>query len=133
MSTKVYGYIRGVEDEEIFDKKILWLQKYGVENIIIDQNNDESGYWELITSILREGDTLVLPSLFPFVVKGDAKEKLSQIREMGVKIKLLESQSLESAIPDNLEFLQDLVEAFRIERHSTMSEEEISEMMKKQG
>lgn len=92
MANKTFGYARVSTTEQNLDRQIDALHKQGIEdrNIVKDKasgkNLDRTGYQALKTTMLREGDTLLIKSLDRLSrTKKDIKQELEYFKSNHIR------------------------------------------------
>ena len=131
MENRVYGYARVSSREQNTDRQIEALTKFGVpeQNIIIDKasgkDTEREGYQYLKRQILRCGDTLVIKELDRLSrSKTDIKRELESLKEMGVRVKILDLQTTLTDFPPEQLWVQEMVTAILIEVLGSIAENE---------
>ena len=82
MSNKKFGYARVSTAEQNEDRQVLELLEYGIEerDIYVDKQSGRSfertNYMSLRNSILRNGDILVVKSMFLLMIWISLRQKL---------------------------------------------------------
>lgn len=105
MENIIYGYARVSTKDQNPDRQIKSLMDYGIDerNIITDTctgvNFRRNGYKALSKVLLKEGDTLVIPSIDRLGRNKKATEKAyNNLVDKGVKIIFLEDSELNSDV-----------------------------------
>ena len=131
MENRVYGYARVSSREQNTDRQIEALTKFGVpeQNIIIDKasgkDTEREGYQYLKRQILRCGDTLVIKELDRLSrSKTDIKRELESLKEMGVRVKILDLPTTLTDFPPEQLWVQDMINSILIEVLGSIAEAE---------
>lgn len=126
-----YGYARVSSMEQNLDRQILALQKYvAPENIVVDKqsgkNLDRPGYSALKGLFgLRPGDSLYIVSLDRLSrSKEDIKSELAWFKEHKVRLMILDLPSSLVQVPENQEWIIEMIQNILIEVLSSMAEQE---------
>lgn len=126
-----YGYARVSSMEQNLDRQILALQKYvAPENIVVDKqsgkNLDRPGYNALKGLFgLRPGDSLYIVSLDRLSrSKEDIKKELAWFKEHKVRLMILDLPSSLVQVPENQEWIIEMIQNILIEVLSSMAEQE---------
>jgi len=97
MEKRTYYYARVSTKEQNLDRQLVAFRKLGAteRDIVTDKesgkNLDRSGYQALKTTMLRQGDTLVIKSLDRLSRnKGDIKAELQYFKEHGIRVKIID-------------------------------------------
>ena len=125
------GYARVSSSEQNLDRQIEELRKYVPEqNIITDKASgkdlNREGYAALKGALgLREGDTLVVKSLDRLSrKKADIKSELEFFKKNGIRLMILDLPTSLIEVPDNQEWIVDMINNILIEVISSMAEQE---------
>ena len=131
MENRTCGYARVSTREQNTDRQLEALTKFGVaeQNIIVDKasgkNTDREGYRYLKHQLLRQGDTLVIKELDRLSRnKADIKRELENLKEMGVRVKILDIPTTLTDFPPEQLWIQDMVTAILIEVLGSIAENE---------
>ena len=126
-----YGYARVSSTEQNLDRQILALQKYVKrENIVVDKqsgkNLDRPGYNALKGMFgLRPGDVLYIVSLDRLSrSKVDIKSELDWFKENKIRLMILDLPSSLIQVPDEQEWIIDMIQNILIEVLASMAEQE---------
>ena len=126
-----YGYARVSSTEQNLDRQILALQKYvKQENIVVDKqsgkNLDRPGYNALKGMFgLRPGDVLYIVSLDRLSrSKADIKSELDWFKENKIRLMILDLPSSLIQVPDEQEWIIDMIQNILIEVLASMAEQE---------
>lgn len=126
-----YGYARVSSMEQNLDRQILALQKYvAPENIVVDKqsgkNLERPGYSALKGLFgLRPGDSLYIVSLDRLSrSKEDIKSELAWFKEHKVRLMILDLPSSLVQVPENQEWIIEMIQNILIEVLSSMAEQE---------
>lgn len=134
-----YGYARVSSTEQNLDRQILALQKYVKrENIVVDKqsgkNLDRPGYNALKGMFgLRPGDVLYIVSLDRLSrSKVDIKSELDWFKENKIRLMILDLPSSLIQVPDEQEWIIDMIQNILIEVLASMAEQERLMIRKRQ-
>ena len=134
-----YGYARVSSTEQNLDRQILALQKYVKrENIVVDKqsgkNLDRPGYNALKGMFgLRPGDVLYIVSLDRLSRrKVDIKSELDWFKENKIRLMILDLPSSLIQVPDEQEWIIDMIQNILIEVLASMAEQERLMIRKRQ-
>ena len=134
-----YGYARVSSTEQNLDRQILALQKYvKQENIVVDKqsgkNLDRPGYNALKGMFgLRSGDVLYIVSLDRLSrSKADIKSELDWFKENKIRLMILDLPSSLIQVPDEQEWIIDMIQNILIEVLASMAEQERLMIRKRQ-
>ena len=134
-----YGYARVSSTEQNLDRQILALQKYvKQENIVVDKqsgkNLDRPGYNALKGMFgLRPGDVLYIVSLDRLSrSKADIKSELDWFKENKSRLMILDLPSSLIQVPDEQEWIIDMIQNILIEVLASMAEQERLMIRKRQ-
>ena len=130
--TRQFGYARVSTTDQNLDRQIDALKTAGVEerNIICDRKSgkdfDRPGYQALKGPTgLRKGDTLVIKSLDRLGRnKAAIKQELESLRQMGVRVKILDLPTTCIDLPTGQEWVMDMVNNILLEVLSSIAEQE---------
>lgn len=135
----VYGYARVSSTEQNLDRQILALQKYvEPENIITDKqsgkNLERPGYSALKGIFgLRPGDVLYIVSLDRLSRnKEDIKNEVAWFKAHKVRLMILDLPSSMVQVPENQEWIVDMIQNILIEVLASMAEQERLMIRKRQ-
>lgn len=131
MPSKLYGYARVSTKEQHEDRQVDALKEYGVceRDIIIDKESGKDikrvGYLSLKENLLRSGDTLIIKELDRLSRnKADIKCELEQLRNIGVRVKILDIPTTLVEFAEGQEWVLDMVNNILIEVLGSIAEEE---------
>lgn len=137
MNRMTYGYVRVSSENQVLDRQIKALIDYGVpsENIIREKEsgkkfNDRPVYNSLLgldgsVARLRKFDTLVVKELDRLGRnKEQIKEQLKILRDMGVRVKVLDIPTTLMDLPEGSEWVINMVTNILIEVLGTIAEQE---------
>lgn len=134
-----YGYARVSSTEQNLDRQILALQKYvKQENIVVDKqsgkNLDRPGYNALKGMFgLRPGDVLYIVSLDRLSrSKADIKSELDWFKKNKIRLMILDLPSSLIQVPDEQEWIIDMIQNILIEVLASMAEQERLMIRKRQ-
>lgn len=134
-----YGYARVSSTEQNLDRQILALQEYvKPEKIVTDKQSgkslDRPGYAALKGLFgLRPGDVLYIVSLDRLSRnKEDIKNEISWFKEHKVRLMILDLPSSMVQVPENQEWIIDMIQNILIEVLSSMAEQERLMIRKRQ-
>ena len=134
-----YGYARVSSTEQNLDRQIFALQKYvKQENIVVDKqsgkNLDRPGYNALKGMFgLRPGDVLYIVSLDRLSrSKADIKSELDWFKENKIRLMILDLPSSLIQVPDEQEWIIDMIQNILIEVLASMAEQERLMIRKRQ-
>lgn len=134
-----YGYARVSSTEQNLDRQVLALQEYvKPENIVMDRqsgkNLDRPGYNALKGIFgLRPGDVLYIVSLDRLSRnKEDIKNEVAWFKEHKVRLMILDLPSSMVQVPENQEWIIDMIQNILIEVLASMAEQERLMIRKRQ-
>lgn len=134
-----YGYARVSSTEQNLDRQIFALQKYvKQENIVVDKqsgkNLDRPGYNALKGMFgLRPGDVLYIVSLDRLSrSKADIKSELDWFKKNKIRLMILDLPSSLIQVPDEQEWIIDMIQNILIEVLASMAEQERLMIRKRQ-
>lgn len=136
---RVFGYARVSTKEQHLDRQINALSQYVLpENILWDKASgkdlDRPSYQALKGALgLRENDTLYIVSLDRLSrSKKDILEEVTWFKEHGVRLKILDLPTSMVEVPDNQEWILEMISNILIEVLSSMAEQERLNIRKRQ-
>lgn len=139
MDNRIYGYARVSSTGQNEDRQLDALIKFGVldQNIIIDKasgkDTEREGYQYLKRQILRKGDTLVIKELDRLSRnKADIKRELEELKDMGVRVKILDIPTTLTDFPPEQEWVMDMINAILIEVLGAIAENERNKIRARQ-
>lgn len=134
-----FGYTRVSTEEQNLDRQILALREYvKEENIIVDKasgkNFQRPGYQALKGVMgLRKGDTLYIMSLDRLSRnKNDIKEELQWFKNNNINLRILELPTSMIELPNEQQWIGEMVTNILIEVMSSMAERERMEIRRRQ-
>ena len=134
-----YGYARVSSTEQNLDRQVLALQEYvKPENIVMDRqsgkNLDRPGYNALKGIFgLRSGDVLYIVSLDRLSRnKEDIKNEIAWFKAHKVRLMILDLPSSMVQVPENQEWIIDMIQNILIEVLASMAEQERLMIRKRQ-
>ena len=134
-----YGYARVSSTEQNLDRQVLALQEYvKPENIVMDRqsgkNLDRPGYNALKGIFgLRPGDVLYIVSLDRLSRnKEDIKNESAWFKAHKVRLMILDLPSSMVQVPENQEWIIDMIQNILIEVLASMAEQERLMIRKRQ-
>ena len=134
-----YGYARVSSTEQNLDRQVLALQEYvKPENIVMDRqsgkNLDRPGYNALKgIFVLRPGDVLYIVSLDRLSRnKEDIKNEIAWFKAHKVRLMILDLPSSMVQVPENQEWIIDMIQNILIEVLASMAEQERLMIRKRQ-
>lgn len=134
-----FGYARVSTKNQHEDRQVESLLQYGVEerNIIVDKESgkdmERDGYMLLKNKLLRKGDTLVITELDRLSRKKvDIKAELESLKEMGVRVKILNIPTTLIDFPEEQAWVWEMVNNILIEVLGSIAEEERNKIRQRQ-
>lgn len=134
-----YGYARVSSTEQNLDRQVLALQEYvKPENIVMDRqsgkNLNRPGYNALKGIFgLRPGDVLYIVSLDRLSRnKEDIKNEIAWFKAHKVRLMILDLPSSMVQVPENQEWIIDMIQNILIEVLASMAEQERLMIRKRQ-
>lgn len=134
-----FGYARVSTKNQHEDRQVERLLQYGVEerNIIVDKESgkdmERDGYMLLKNKLLRKGDTLVITELDRLSRKKvDIKAELESLKEMGVRVKILNIPTTLIEFPEEQAWVLEMVNNILIEVLGSIAEEERNKIRQRQ-
>ena len=134
-----YGYARVSATEQNLDRQVLALQEYvKPENIVMDRqsgkNLNRPGYNALKGIFgLRPGDVLYIVSLDRLSRnKEDIKNEIAWFKAHKVRLMILDLPSSMVQVPENQEWIIDMIQNILIEVLASMAEQERLMIRKRQ-
>ena len=131
MSNKKMAYARVSSTDQNLDRQLIELKKYVPEsNIVVDKISGKTlhrpGYEALKGALgLRSGDTLVIKSLDRLSRnKADIKKELEWFKSNHIRLMILDLPTTMVQVPDNQEWILDILNNILIEVLSSMAEQE---------
>ena len=140
MENRTYYYARVSTKEQNLDRQLNAFRQLGAtdRDIVTDKesgkNLDRSGYQALKTTILRQGDTLVIKSLDRLSRnKGDIRAELQYFKEHGIRVKIIDLPTTMTDFPVGQEWVLEMVNNILIEVLGTIAEQERETIRKRQA
>ena len=140
LKSKSYYYARVSTKEQNLDRQLAAFRELGADerDIICDKESgkdlDRPGYRMLRDYMLRSGDTLVIKSLDRLSRRKEAiKNELLHLREMGVRVKIIDLPTSMIEVPAGQEWVLDMVNNILIEVLGTIAEQERETTLKRQA
>lgn len=137
---KTYGYARVSTKGQHLDRQIIALMEYGVyeRDIITDKASgadlDRPGYQTLKYSLLREGDTLVIPSLDRLSrFKEHISQELRYFTEHHIQVRVLDLPTTMIDLPPGQEWVFEMINNILIEVLSSIAEQERITLRRRQA
>ena len=131
MSNKKMAYARVSSTDQNLDRQLIELKKYVPEsNIVVDKISGKTlhrpGYEALKGALgLRSGDTLVIKSLDRLSRnKADIKKELEWFKSNHIRLMILDLPTTMVQVPDNQEWILDMLNNILIEVLSSMADQE---------
>lgn len=128
---KTYGYARVSTKEQHLDRQIKALLECGVDerDIVTDKGSgaslERTGYLALKTSMLREGDTLIIKSLDRLSrTKGHIKQELEYYKQHHIQIRVIDLPTTMLELPEGQEWVFDMINSILIEVLASIAEQE---------
>ncbi len=124
--TKSYRQLNAFRQLGATDRDIVTDKESG-------KNLDRSGYQALKTTILRQGDTLVIKSLDRLSRnKGDIRAELQYFKEHGIRVKIIDLPTTMTDFPVGQEWVLEMVNNILIEVLGTIAEQERTTIRQRQ-
>ena len=115
-------YALGAKDREIITDKES------------GKNLDRPGYQALKTTILRQGDTLVIKSLDRLSrKKKDIKDELQFFKDSGIMVRIIDLPTTMMEFPEGNEWIREMVNNILIEVLGTIAEQERETLRQRQA
>ena len=139
MENRTYYYARVSTKEQNLDRQLNAFRKLGAteRDIVTDKESgkslDRSGYQALKTTILRQGDTLVIKSLDRLSRnKGDIRAELQYFKEHGIRVKIIDLPTTMADFPIGQEWVLEMINNILIEVLGTIAEQERATIKQRQ-
>jgi DNA invertase Pin-like site-specific DNA recombinase len=139
MSSKIFYYARVSSKTQNEDRQIQAFKSMGADDrdIIIDKESGKDlirpGYMALKTTMLREGDTLIITELDRLSrKKSDIKKELEYFKENNIRLKILNMPTTMVDFPEDQSWVQDMVNNILIEVLGSIAEDERNRIRKRQ-
>jgi DNA invertase Pin-like site-specific DNA recombinase len=140
MASKTYYYARVSSKEQNLDRQLAAFKAMGAEerDIITDKesgkNLDRTGYQALKTTMLREGDTLVVKSLDRLSRnKTDIRNELQYYKDNGIRVKVIDLPTTMMDLPEGQEWVFEMVNNILIEVLGTIAQQERETIKQRQA
>lgn len=134
-----WGYARVSSKDQNEDRQIIELKNQGIDDrrIIVDKQSgksfDRTGYQSLKNAMLRKGDSLTVTALDRFGRnKEEIKNELKALDELGVRVKIINIPTTMIDFPEGQEWVLKMVQNILIEVLSTIAEQELHTIKKRQ-
>ena len=131
MNNRTYYYARVSSKEQNLDRQLEAFKSLGADDrdIITDKESGKSlnrpGYQALKTTILREGDTLIVKSLDRLSRnKIDIRNELQYFKDSGIRVKIIDLPTTMMDLPEGQEWVFDMVNNILIEVLGTIAQQE---------
>ena len=131
MKSRTYYYARVSTKDQNLDRQLDIFKNLGADDrdIIVDKESgkslDRPGYQALKTTILREGDTLIVKSLDRLSRnKLDIRNELQYFKDNGIRVKIIDLPTTMMDLPDDQEWIFEMVNNILIEVLGTIAEQE---------
>lgn len=128
---KVYGYARVSTKEQHLDRQIKALLEQGIEerDIVSDHASgvslDRPGYAALKSTMLRDGDTLVVKSLDRLSRNKDhIIQELQFFKSHHIKVQVIDLPTTMIDLPEGQQWVFDMINNILIEVLSSIAEQE---------
>ena len=139
MENRTYYYARVSTKEQNLDRQLNAFRQLGAtdRDIVTDKESgkslDRSGYQALKTTILRQGDTLVIKSLDRLSRnKGDIRAELQYFKEHGIRVKIIDLPTTMTDFSVGQEWVLEMVNNILIEVLGTIAEQERTTIRQRQ-
>lgn len=139
MSSKIFYYARVSSKTQNEDRQIQAFKSRGANDrdIIVDKESGKDlnrpGYMALKTTLLREGDTLIITELDRLSrKKSDIKKELEYFKENNIRLKILNIPTTMVDFPEDQSWVQDMVNNILIEVLGSIAEDERNRIRKRQ-
>lgn len=139
MSSKIFYYARVSSKTQNEDRQIQAFKSMGANDrdIIVDKESGKDlnrpGYMALKSTLLRDGDTLIITELDRLSrKKSDIKEELEYFKENNIRLKILNIPTTMIDFPENQTWIQDMVNNILIEVLGSIAEDERNRIRKRQ-
>ena len=128
---KIFGYARVSTKEQHLDRQIKALLDYGIDerDIVTDKASgadlDRPGYQALKTSMLRDGDTLVVKSLDRISRnKEHIIQELRYFKEHHIQVRIIDLPTTMIQMPTGQEWVFEMINNILIEVLSSIAEQD---------
>ena len=133
-------YARVSTKDQNLDRQIEAFKKLGAKerDIVTDKESgkdlERAGYQALKTTILREGDTLVVKSLDRLSRnKKDITAELQYFKEHGIRLRVIDLPTTMMELPEGQEWVFEMVNNILIEVLGTIAEQERETIHRRQA
>lgn len=140
MESRTYYYARVSSREQNLDRQLSAFRILGAEerNIITDKesgkNLNRTGYQALKTTMLRQGDTLVIKSLDRLSRnKTDIRNELQYFKDNNIRVKVIDLPTTMMDLPEGQEWVFEMVNNILIEVLGTIAEQERETIKQRQA
>ena len=140
MDSRTFYYARVSSKEQNLDRQLSAFASLGAQDrdIITDKESgkslDRNGYQALKTTMLRQGDTLVIKSLDRLSRnKADIKGELEYFKSNGIRLKVLDLPTTMIEYPSGQEWVLDMVNNILIEVLSSIAQQERETIRQRQA
>lgn len=140
MASQTFYYARVSTKEQNLDRQIAAFKRLGAQDrcIVTDKESGKSlnrpGYQALKTTMLREGDTLVIKSLDRLSRnKTDIHNELQYFKEQGIRLKIIDLPTTMMDLPDGQEWVFEMINNILIEVLGSIAEQERETIRKRQA
>ena len=140
MESRTYYYARVSSREQNLDRQLSAFRILGAEerNIITDKesgkNLNRTGYQALKTTMLRQGDTLVIKSLDRLSHnKTDIRNELQYFKDNNIRVKVIDLPTTMMDLPEGQEWVFEMVNNILIEVLGTIAEQERETIKQRQA
>ena len=140
MDNRTYYYARVSSKDQNPDRQILEFKKLGAKShdIFTDKESGKTinreKYQSLKNAVLRRGDTLVIKSLDRLSRnKTDIHSELQYFKEQGIRLKVIDLPTTMIELPENQEWVFEMVNNILIEVLGTIAEQERETIRKRQA
>lgn len=131
MDNRIYYYARVSSKEQNLARQIEAFKNLGATDreIICDKesgkNFERTGYQALKTTMLRNGDTLIVKSLDRLSRnKSDIKNELQYFKDNGIRLKIIDLPTTMMDLPKGQEWVFEMVNNILIEVLGTIAQQE---------
>lgn len=131
MDNRIYYYARVSSKEQNLARQIEAFKNFGATDreIICDKesgkNFERTGYQALKTTMLRNGDTLIVKSLDRLSRnKSDIKNELQYFKDNGIRLKIIDLPTTMMDLPKGQEWIFEMVNNILIEVLGTIAQQE---------
>lgn len=139
MSSKTFYYARVSSKTQNEDRQIQAFKSMGADDrdIIVDKASGKDlnrpGYTALKTTMLREGDTIIITELDRLSrKKSDIKKELEYFKDNNIRLKILNIPTTMIDFSEDQSWIQDMVNNIVIEVMGSIAEDERNRIRKRQ-